>query len=213
MLSKPADEHAALAPGGLQRSDGAKGHAVVAAQDGLHAGVLGHQRRHDLAGARRFPVRGLRSDDRQSGLARRVLKSARALDAVEGVGRAFEDGDRIARLQPCGDGAADGQGAGTVVGADKRHGELALGHRVAVQPIVDVDDDDARHRPRAGSRSTSAFESAGASTIACTRRAIICSTRRDLTRDVLLVLDPGGDQFVRRGVRRPDAVARRLPWS
>ena len=57
---------------------------------------------------------------------------------------------------------------------------------------------------------TSALESAGASTIACDAPRDHLLDQRDLTRDVLFVLDAGRDQFVLLGV---SGLVRRAPSS
>ena len=72
-----------------------------------------------------------------------IVEPELALDAVEGVRRAFEDGDRVAARERRGDGLADEPRALAVVGADERHAHALVAQHVGIQAVVDVDDDDA----------------------------------------------------------------------
>ena len=149
----------------------------------------------------RLPVRRLRTHDPQARRLRRVLEPELALDAVEGVRRALEDRDRIAARETLRDGLADQPRALAVVGPDERDGDLALGQHGGIEAVVDVHDDDAGvgrslrdgdEGARVGGREDDRLHAA--------RDHLL--DELDLPRDVLLVLDAGGDELVRVGVRR-----------
>ena len=136
-------EHIIRAPGGLQRGDRAECHVVIGAQDGLHVRVLADDRGHDLIRSSRFPLTSLGRHDTQAGRLDRIQEPVAALDAIEGVGCAFDDRHGIAGLQPSRHRVADRARTRPVVRADKRDGEMPFGKHRAVKAVVDVDDDDA----------------------------------------------------------------------
>ena len=193
--------HQDVAPpaGRLQRRDGAQRHAVVGAEDRLDVCALRNERRDNLIGTGGFPLCGLRPRNRQPAGLGRIFEAALALDAVERVRRPLQDRDRISCLQALGHVGANDGGAFAVVRPDEGDCEASIGQRVAIEPVVDIDDDDAGIRRLLGD------------TDKCLR---ICGREHDgadpprdhliddgdLPRDILFVLDARRDQLVAVGV-------------
>ena len=190
------DQHVGRPPRGLERRHGAERHAVVRAEDRPGLRQLGDERRDDLVGARRLPLRRLRPDDREAGRLRRVLEARLALDPVERRRRRLRGWPRV---RPPGAGRRplrrpcfaplrlSGPTKGIVI---RRSASTTASNRLSMLTTT---------MPACWARwatATSALESAGASTIAFTRRAIICSTISICRATSCSSLMPVDDQLV-----------------
>ena len=151
--------------------------------------------RGDAVGLLHLPLPALAGDDPQAGGGGGVLEPEGALLAVEGGDDPLDDRHLGASVELCGNCLTGPAGPLAVVGADEWRREPSFGEDLGIEPVVDVDDEDAgvggplegRHdRLGVGRRDDDRRHAAGHHLL----------DERDLLGDVGFASHPVGDQLV-----------------